>query len=154
MSDNQNKMLMAIQQQQPLRFELVEVYIDAGQVNQSKFTFPTDNNLQGRRVLYVDAYSVETMSISPTGRTVISVATFLKSSLTMYTTLMQKQNIQNIPFAALNPYQITGGTAPNAQTRILLNNPQTDWNKCIIDTGTPIGVSGVSFCLGVFYVDQ
>lgn len=151
---SQNMMLQNITQTQALRFELVEVPVGAGAINQMKFGFPTDNNLQGRRVLFVDAYNIQTMSVSPLGRPLISVATFLKSTLTLYTTTMQKQNIQNIPFSALNPFYVPGGTAPNTQARMLLNNPQTDWNKCIIELGTPIGVADVSFCLGVYYVDQ
>lgn len=140
--------------EQPLRFELIELYVDANSTGQSRFTFPTMNNLQNKRVLFVEAYSVEVITTSPTNKTIIPVSVFKRSVLTLYTTAMDKQNIQQIPFSVLNVLNVPAGTTPFAQERLLLNNPETDWNKCFIETGAPIGVGNVSFLLGVYYVDK
>lgn len=139
----------------PLRFELVEKYIDANNAGQSVFAFDTNSNLQGKKVVYLDAYNIETMTTSPQGHTVIGVSSFLRTSLTLYSIQQQRLNIQRLPLVALNPYNVPGGTTPYASLRILLNNAQTDWNKSEITLGSPLGGGGdVSFMFGVYYFDH
>lgn len=148
----QNVKAASVANGQPLRFELVEIPID--NASQSLFNFPVDQNLQGKRVLYVDVYNVETASVSPTGRAVISVAVFLRSTLTLYSTPMSRENLQRMPFTCLNVLDVPAGSTPYAKERILLNNIGTDWTKCQVNTGTAIGVTGVSMLFGVWYVDN
>lgn len=153
-ADAQNLTLEMASAINPLRFELVELYVDVNNAGRSSFAFPTNDNLQGKRVVYIDAYNVETMTVSPQGHTVISVATFLKSSLTLYSIKQQRLNIEELPLVALNPYSVPGGTTPFAHLRILLNNAQTDWNKSQVVLGSPLGGGGdVSFIFGVYYFD-
>lgn len=149
----QNMALANILNGQQLRYELVEVYVDTANSGKSKFSFPTNFNLQGKRVLFIDAYSDEVVSETATGNSVITPAIFLKSFLTLYNMTIDRENLQQIAFASLNPMYVTGGTTPFVQERILINNAQTDWNKCYITVGGSIGVGDISFLFGVWYVD-
>lgn len=152
---NQNNILAAIQGY-PLRYELVEIKVDADSVALDTFSFPTNQNLQGKRILYIDAFNDELMSVSPLGIAVVTVAMTQKSYLTLYSTPISRENLRQIPFISLNPHFVPGGasTAPNVQQRILLNNIGTDWNKCKIKV--PGGIGGAvakSYLLGVWYID-
>lgn len=151
---SQNQIINQVTQAQSLRFELVEVIVTADMANQPKFTFNTDDNLQGKRVLFIDAYNAETMSVSPLGRPVVSVAIFQKATLSLYCMPMSKLNLIRMPFSCLNVLEVPGGTTPYAKERIFLNNPGTDWNKCEIQLGSVAGVGDFSFVLGVWYVDK
>lgn len=154
--DNQNKVIESVTSNPalPLRHELVEVYVDAANASNTVFNFPTNNNLQGKRVLYMDAYCVEVLSTTPTGHAVISVAQLQKTYITLYSIKSTRQNIIKMPGVVLNPYEVPGGTAPNVRTRLLLNNEQTDWNKCEINIPGGVGGGGdVSFLFSVYYID-
>ena len=152
-ADAQNITLQNASAISPMRFQLVELYIDANNAGRASFAFPTNNNLQGKRVAYIDAYNEETMSVSPQGHAVVSVADFLKSALTLYTIKQQRLNIQELPLVALNPYNVPGGTTPYASLRVLLNNAQTDWNKSEVTLGSNLAAGDFSFMFGVYYFD-
>jgi hypothetical protein len=153
MAGMQNSALAQILDGQQLRYELVELYVDTANSGKSKFAFPTNFNLQGKRVLFIDAFSDDVISVSPQGNDVITTAIFIKSFLTLYTMTIDRENLQQIAFPSLNPMSVTGGTTPFVQERILLNNAQTDWNKCYVEVGGTIGVGDISFLFGVWYVD-
>lgn len=151
--DAQNSLLAALSGN-PLRYELVEIPVEISNLGQAVFSFPTNQNLQGKRILYVDAFCVETVATSPFGIPVISVATYKKAFLDLYSTPVARENIRKLPFISLNPHFVPGGTAPNVQERILINNVGTDWNKCQVYI--PGGIGGetkVSILLGVWYID-
>lgn len=151
---NQNQIIAQLAQMQPLKFELVELYVSAAKANQQVFNFSTNQEVQGKRVLFIDAQNIETVTVSPQGHDVVSVATYQKSYLNLYSTAMDKFNLQAIPLISLNPFFVNGGTAPNVQERILLNNPTTDWNKCTVTLGSAPGVGDFSFLFGVWYIDN
>lgn len=150
----QNGVLQNITQTQSLKFELVELYISTENSGKQKWNFPLNPDIQNKRVLFVDAYSIETMSVSPQGHAVVSVANFIKSYLTLYNTKMQLENIQQVPLPAINAFYVPGGTTPNSQERILINNATTDWNKSYITIGSTPGVGDFSYVFGVWYVDN
>lgn len=152
--ENQNNAMALITAAQQLRFELVELYVDNANSGKSKFSFPTNNNLQGKRVLFIDSYSDDIIPTTNSGNAVVTPSIFNRAYLTLYTMTIDRQNLEAIPLGSLNVLNVPAGTTPFAQTRVFLNNGQTDWNKCYVTTGGAIGVGNVSFLFGVWYVDR
>jgi hypothetical protein len=133
------------------KYELVELVLAASSTPQSRYGFPDLPKLRYTSLQAIEAFTVNSVTKSPLGNSLIAMTDYNKAFLTLY--INERQDAYRIPLVSLNRVQ-NSSTDPFVRSIFEFNSQKVTWDKSYVEFGsTPTLSSSVnlSILLGVYY---
>ena len=133
------------------KYELVEVVLPASATPQSRYSFPDLPKLRYTSLQGVEAFTINSVTKSPLGNSLITIADYKLAYLTLY--INERQDAYRIPFSSLNRIQ-NSSTDPFVRSIFEFNGQKVTWDKSYIEFGSTPTLSttaNLSIILGVYY---
>lgn len=133
------------------KYELVELVLPATTSPSSRYGFPDLPKLRYTSLQGVTAFTVNTVTVSPLGNGLITMADFQKCFLTLY--INERQDAYRIPLSELNRVQ-NSSTDPFVRSLFEFNGQKVTWDKSYVEFGSTPTLSTTvakSILLGVYY---
>jgi len=140
-----------------IKTQLIELVITPSGATQTRLNFPNQNYLNSKKVLSLETYSEEDLSLSPQGNVLATVATLKKAYLTLYFDDPSGQDgqgewMQLQPMWDLHRLNYAAATGSYVRDLFEMCGQKVIWEKCFITLATPMAnVANVSFLLNVGY---
>lgn len=133
------------------KYEFVELQVQgvAGGNTGTQFFFSDLPKLRCVTTQAITTYTTNTLSYTPTGNALPTLAVLKNSFLVLY--LNERQDVWRLPLLELNRIQ-NASTDPFVRGLYEFNNVKITWDKSYVQTAVaPANTSNFSFCFGVYY---
>ena len=134
-----------------LKYEFVELQVQGTATGQTltRFNFPDLPKLRYTALQGLSTYTPGTLTKSPTGNDLPTLAILQTAYLVLYSN--ERQDLYRIPLLEMNRIQ-NSSNDPFIRSLFEFNNQKVTWDKSYIELGTsPLNTTNFSFCLGVYY---
>lgn len=138
-----------------IKSQLIEIVIPAASTA-TKIQFQDFPYLRGKQITGIETFTVNDISTSPTGKTVVTNAIAIKSYLTLYLNDLQNPNnvgewIQNVPLASMHRVQNSANDAFVRKAMDMVGQV-VYWEKCYITLGSAAApVADTSYLFNIYF---
>jgi hypothetical protein len=134
------------------KYELVEVQVpgvaSTGQTG-TRWNFPDLPKLRYTSLQGISVYTVNTLTSSPNGIALPTIAIMKTAYLVLYSN--ERQDLYRIPMLEMNRVQ-NASTDPFIRSLFEFNGQKVTWDKSYIElSASPANTTNIAFCLGVYY---
>jgi hypothetical protein len=134
------------------KFELVELQVPGVAVTGNlgtRFSFPDQPKLRYTALQGISVYTDGTLTTSPSGFAIPSLAVMKKSYLVLYAG--DRQDLYRIPLLEMNRIQ-NSATDPFTRPLFEFTGQKITWEKSYVELGSaPANTTLFAYCFGVFY---
>lgn len=133
------------------KYELVELVCPAAPTPSTRYAFPDLPKLRYTALQAVTAFTANSISVSPLGNALVTIADMKKAYLTLY--INERQDAYRIPLIELNRVQ-NSSTDPFVRGLFEFQGQKVTWDKSYVEFGSTPTLSttvNLSFLFGVYY---
>ena len=128
------------------KYELIELPITS---NQTRWAFPDQPKLRYTSLQAITTFTATSVTTSPLGNAVITVANIKLAYLTLYAN--DRNDVYRVPMIELNRVQ-NSSTDPFVRSLFEFNGMKITWEKSYIEFASAPTIAGAqSILLGVYY---